>query len=119
MDQPWSFKTDHTCPKCRKENALYAETKDKEQQKEQIQFGPRGITFLYTTTLYVNVNCKYCGFLGSTTLSRSNEGKSGEEKDDSPDPWGAQAYPIIDPDSAIEIIVDRQKHPRHRWTAPW
>ena len=119
MNQPGSFKTDRTCPKCREENALSAEIIDEEYETDQIQSGPRGTTFRYTTTLYVDVSCKYCGLLGSTTLSRSNEGGPGDAKAGSPAPWGAQACPAIDPDRAIAIIVDRQKHPRYRRTAPW
>ena len=119
MGQPSSFGADRICPKCKKQNALSAETADEVLEQEQLPFVQGAITYRYTKTLSVNVSCKYCSFTGSTTLSKSTEGGSRTDKDGSVESWGAQDYPVINPDTAIQIIIEREKHPRHRWTAPW
>jgi hypothetical protein len=119
MSQPGTFGTDRTCPKCKKQNALFAETVDEELEQEQILSAPGAVTYRYTKTLYVNVSCKYCSFTGSTTLSKSTQGGSRTDKDGSIELWGAQDYPAINPDTAIQIVIEREKHPRYRRTAPW
>jgi hypothetical protein len=119
MGQPGSFGTDRTCPKCKKQNALSAETADEEVEQEQIHVAPGAITYRYTKTLLVNVSCKYCSFSGSTTLSKSTQGGSRAGQDGSLELWGAQDYPLINPDTAIQIVMEREKHPRYRRTAPW
>ena len=119
MGQAWSLKADPTCPKCKKANALSAEITDEQKEQEKIYSGQQGATYLYTTTLYVSVNCKHCGLLGFTTLSKSVEGGSRVKEDRALDLWGAQDFPTINPDHAIGIVVDRFKNPKHRRVAPW
>jgi hypothetical protein len=119
MGQPASFDTDCTCPKCKKQNALSAETADEELEQEQILVAPEGITYRYTRTLFVHVSCKYCNFTDSTILSKSTQGGSRTAKDGSVELWGAQDYPAINPDAAIQIVIEREKHPRYRRAAPW
>jgi hypothetical protein len=111
--------TDRTCPKCKKQNALSAETTDEVLEQEQIRFAPGAVTYRYTKNLSVDVTCKHCGFTRSTTLSKSVEGGSRTDKDGSVELWGAQDYPVINPDAAIQIVIEREKHPRYRRTAPW
>jgi hypothetical protein len=113
------FGAEPTCPKCKKQDGLSAETADEELEQEQIQVAPGAVTYRYTKTLYVNVTCKYCSFTDSTTLSKSTQGGSRASQDGSVELWGAQDYPVINPDAAIQIIIEREKHPRHRRTAPW
>ncbi len=119
MGSPWSLNANHTCPKCKKENALSVEITDEQKEQEQIDSGQQGLTSLYTTTLHVNVNCKHCGLLGFTSLSKSVEGGSRVKEDRTLDLWGAQDFPAIDPDHAIGIVVDRFKNPKYRRVAPW
>lgn len=119
MGQTWSFGTDRTCPKCKKQNALSAETADEVLEQEQIHVAQGEVTYRYTRNLSVNVSCKYCSFTGSTTLSKSTEGGSRTDKDGSLELWGAQDYPVINADAAIQIVIEREKHPRYRRTAPW
>lgn len=119
MGQPSSFGTDRTCPKCKKQSALSAEMADEVLEQEQIHAAPGAITYRYTRTLFVNVSCKYCSFIGLTTLSKSTQGGSRTEKDGSVELWGAHDYPVINPDAAIQIVIEREKHPRYRRTAPW
>ena len=119
MGQPRFFGTDRTCPKCKKQNALSVETADEVLEQEQIYSAAGAITYRYTKTLSVDVHCTYCDFTGSTTLSKSTEGGSRTDSDGSVEMWGAQVYPVINPDAAIQIVIEREKHPRHRWTAPW
>jgi hypothetical protein len=119
VSQPSFLETDRTCPKCKKQNALSAETADEVLEQEEIHSTQEAMTYRYTKTIFVNVNCKYCSFTSSTTLSKSTEGGSRANKDGSVESWGAQAYPVINPDSAIQIIIEREKHPRYRRTAPW
>ena len=119
MGPPESFGIDRTCPKCRKQNALSAETAEEVVEQEEIYSAPEAITYRYTRHLTVNVGCKYCNFTGSTTLSKSTEGGSRTGKDGSMELWGAQDYPVINPDTAIQIVIERVKHPRYRRTAPW
>jgi hypothetical protein len=119
MGQPWSLGTDRTCPKCKKQNALYAETADEILEQEQIHSHQAAITYRYTRNLSVNVSCRSCAFTASTTLSKSAEGGSRTDKDGSVELWGAQDYPVINPDAAIQIVIEREKHPRYRRTAPW
>jgi hypothetical protein len=119
MGQSRSPGTDRTCPKCKKQNALSAEAVGEVLEQEQIYSAPGAVTYRYTKNLSVDVSCKYCGFTGSTTLSKSVEGGSRADKDGAIELWGAQDYPEINPDVAIEIIIERIKHPRYRRTAPW
>jgi hypothetical protein len=119
LGQPSSFGADRTCPKCKKQNALSAEAADEALEQEEIHSDPGAVTYRYTRTLFVDVRCKYCSFTGSTTLSKSTEGGSRTGKDGSVELWGAQEYPLINPDAAIEIVSERVKHPRYRRTAPW
>jgi hypothetical protein len=119
MGQTGLFGTDRTCPKCKKQNALSAETAEEELEQEQIHVDQGALTYRYTRTLFVNVSCKYCSFTGSTTLSKSTQGGSRADKDGSVELWGAQDYPVINPDAAIQIVVERVRHPRYRRTAPW
>ena len=119
MGTPWSLKTDHTCPKCKKDNAVSAAITDEQKEREQIDSGQQGLTYLYTTTLSVNVSCKYCGLLGSTTLSKSAEGGLRAREDRMLDLRGTQDFPALNPDHAIGIVVGRLKNPKHRRVAPW
>ena len=119
MGQLLSFGTDRTCPKCKKQDALSAETADEQLEQEQIHVAPEAVTYRYTRTLFVHVSCKYCSFTGSTTLSKSTQGGSRASQDGSVELWGAQDYPLINPDAAIQIVLEREKHPRYRRTAPW
>jgi hypothetical protein len=119
MGEPRPFGTDRTCPKCRKKNALLAEATEEIHEQDQVTSNPQKTTERYSTTLYVTVSCTYCTFVGFTTLSKSVQGGSRTGKDGTTELWGAQDYPVIDPDDAIQIVVEKVKHPRHRWTAPW
>lgn len=119
MGQPRSFGTDRTCPKCKKQNALSAQTADELLEQDQIYSAPGAVTYRYTKNLAVDVSCKHCGFTASTTLSKSTEGGSRIDTDGSVELWGAQDYPVINPDAAIQIVIEREKHPRYRRTAPW
>jgi hypothetical protein len=119
MGQLGSSGTDRTCPKCKKSNALSAETAEEELEQEQIHVAPGALTYRYIKTLYVNVSCKYCSFTGSTMLSKSTQGGSRASQDGSVELWGAQDYPVINPDAAIQIVIEREKHPRYRRSAPW
>ena len=119
MGQPGTLSTDCTCPKCKKLNALSAETADEILEQEQIHVDSGAVTYRYTRTLFVNVSCKYCSFTGSTTLSKSTQGGSRAAQDGSVELWGAQDHPLINPVAAIQIVVEREKHPRYRRTAPW
>ena len=98
---------------------MFAQTMDAEQHMELMQPDSQAVPVLYTTTLYVNVSCRNCGFLGATTLSKSHESKPDDRREGSAHSDEAQAGPLIDPDSAIGIILDRLKNPKHRRTAPW
>jgi hypothetical protein len=119
MGQPQSFELDRTCPKCRRENVLYAETIDEKQEQDRIDSGPQDITYRYTTTLSVNVSCMYCGLLGFSTLSRFVEGGSRKAKDGSAEFWGAQDFSRINPEDAIQIVIDNVKRPKYRRDPPW
>lgn len=119
MGQPSFFGTDRTCPKCKKQNALSAEAADEILEQEEIHSAQGAVTYRYTRNLSVSVSCMYCGFAGSTTLSKSTEGGSRTDKDGSVELWGGQDYPVINPDTAIQIVIEREKHPRYRRTAPW
>jgi len=119
MGQPRAFGTDRTCPKCKKENALSAETADHDFEQDPIHLDSQAPTYRYTTTLYVTVSCKYCSFVGFTTLSKSAEGGSRVNRDGTAEAWGAHDYPVINPDDAIQIVIERERHPRYRRTAPW
>lgn len=119
MGQPRSFEADRTCPKCKREYTLYAETVEEKREQDQIHSGPQGIKYRYTTTLSVNVSCRYCGLLGFSTLSKFVEGGSRRDKDGSADFWGAQDFSIINPDDAIQIVIDNVKRPKYRRDPPW
>ena len=119
MGQPQSRESDRTCPKCKRENALYAETIDENQEQERIHFNPQEIAYRYTTTLHVNVSCKYCGLLGFSVLSKFVEGGSRQDKDGSANLWGAQDFSSINSDDAIQIVVDKIKHPKYHRDPPW
>jgi len=119
MGQSRSSGTDRTCPKCKKRDALSAEAAGEVLEQEQIHFAPGAVTYRYTKNLSVDVNCQHCGFTSSTTLSKSVQGGSRTNKDDSVELWGEQDYPVINPDAAIQIVIEREKHPRYRRTAPW
>lgn len=119
MGQPRSSGTDRTCPKCKKQNALSAQTADEFLEQEQIDSAPGAVSYRYTRNLSVDVSCNHCGFTSSTTLSKSAEGGSRTDKNGFVELWGAQDYPLIDPETAIQIVIERVKHPRYRRTAPW
>jgi hypothetical protein len=50
-------------------NGIYAERIDEEHEQDQIHSGPQGSIYRYTTSLVVNVSCKFCSLLGVSTLS--------------------------------------------------
>lgn len=119
MMQSGALAAQRTCPQCRKENALSAEATEEIHEQDQIHSGSGAIRHIRTTTLFVTVSCHYCSFVGFTTLSKAVQSRSDGENVDGAEGGGAQDFPVIDANDAIQIVIERERHPRHRWTAPW